>query len=100
MTDPRIDVSAEDSKSFMLPPRKLLAVFFSVSIIHVIVFALPLFSLTFHRLCCTTSLQPVFLVADQTPGTPSKLPGFEDGLDSQLDLIDGAVVGMSNGWTD
>ncbi|GBP17810.1 Tryptophan 2,3-dioxygenase [Eumeta japonica] len=23
-----------------------------------------------------------------------------DGLDSQLDLIDGAVVGMSNGWTD
>ncbi|GBP34668.1 hypothetical protein EVAR_31537_1 [Eumeta japonica] len=26
--------------------------------------------------------------------------GFEDGLDSQMDLIDGAVVGMSNGWTD
>ncbi|GBP52188.1 hypothetical protein EVAR_87573_1 [Eumeta japonica] len=25
---------------------------------------------------------------------------FEDGLDSQMDLIDGAVVGMSNGWTD
>ncbi|GBP29699.1 hypothetical protein EVAR_13622_1 [Eumeta japonica] len=26
--------------------------------------------------------------------------GFEDGLDLQMDLIDGAVVGMSNGWTD
>ncbi|GBP05493.1 hypothetical protein EVAR_3006_1 [Eumeta japonica] len=26
--------------------------------------------------------------------------GFEDGLDSQMGLIDGAVVGMSNGWTD
>ncbi|GBP43142.1 hypothetical protein EVAR_40582_1 [Eumeta japonica] len=26
--------------------------------------------------------------------------GFEDGIDLQMDLIDGAVVGMSNGWTD
>ncbi|GBP43647.1 D-glucuronyl C5-epimerase B [Eumeta japonica] len=26
--------------------------------------------------------------------------GLEDGLDLQMDLIDGAIVGMSNGWID
>ncbi|GBP29785.1 hypothetical protein EVAR_94625_1 [Eumeta japonica] len=35
-----------------------------------------------------------------TPGSATVPSGFEDGLDSQMDLIDGAAVGMSNGWTD
>ncbi|GBP31196.1 hypothetical protein EVAR_21634_1 [Eumeta japonica] len=26
--------------------------------------------------------------------------GFEDGLNLQMDLIDSAIVGISNGWTD
>ncbi|GBP70061.1 hypothetical protein EVAR_98892_1 [Eumeta japonica] len=37
---------------------------------------------------------------DMTCRKDEGILGFKDGLDSQLDLIDGAGVGMSNGWTD
>ncbi|GBP97683.1 hypothetical protein EVAR_90837_1 [Eumeta japonica] len=36
-----------------------------------------------------------------TPNTnTASSSGIEDGLDSQINMIDGAAVGMSNGWTD
>ncbi|GBP87722.1 hypothetical protein EVAR_84583_1 [Eumeta japonica] len=46
------------------------------------------------------SLEPHHLLAVEIRIYDFAPCGFEDGLDSQMDLIDGAVVGMSSGWTD